>query len=60
MGEGAKWLKRAKIKQAWLDNRLRLAWCRFWNIPIGAPSGSWLNKKAGLPADAEWREENFA
>lgn len=46
----AKWLKRAEIKNALLDHGREIA----------SLSDSWLNVQAGLPADAVWREENFA
>lgn len=43
----ARWIKRAEIKADLIDKRRTI-------------SGRDLNLLAGLPADAIWREENFA
>lgn len=46
----SRWLRRAAIKTALLND----------GREIESLSGRWLNRKAGLPANAVWREENFA
>ena len=45
-----KWLRRAAIKTALLND----------GRAIESLSGRWLNRQAGLPENAVWRESNFA
>lgn len=44
-----KWKHRSAIKTALLD----------LGVPMELISGRWLNKAAGLPENAKWKEGNF-